>query len=118
MQLDILDLFNLIDRLEGLLTGLRYGDMGRTVRLDGRAGWTGAQAEELLRRYGVVVYGRRITSREIIFQVKNRQARWAEHVLLRAGAPVVSGEIDASNRGAQERHHGTLPTPWRDRRPR
>ena len=113
--LDILDLFNLIDRLEGLVMGLVYGDMGRTVKVEHTDGQTGADWEALLKRYHVVIYGRRVTSKHLLFRVKAKQARWAEYLLLRAGAPVVP-TFDHRNAGWAGRHTpGALPPAWRDR---
>lgn len=114
--LDLLDMFNLLDRIEGFVMGLRYRDMGRTVRIAHSDGQTGQGWEDLLRRYHVVIYGRRVTSKHLIFSVKTKQAKWAEYLLLRAGAPVETS-FDGRNAAWAARHPaGQLPPAWKDRR--
>ena len=123
-MLDLLDLFNWIDRAEWLVMALRYRDLGRTVKVEhaqpdksGKtpAAQTGAGWEALLKRYGVVIYGRRVTSKHLVFRVKTKQAKWAEYLLLRAGAPVVT-TFDARNTAWAGRHTpGSTPPAWRDR---
>lgn len=124
--LDFLDMFNWIDRAEWLVMALRYRDLGRTVRIEhaqpdksGKtpAAQTGEGYEALLRRYGVVIFGRRVTSKHLIFSVKTKQAKWAEYLLLRAGAPVVS-TFDHRNVGWAGKHGGTLPVPWSEAKKR
>ena len=113
--LDLLDLFNWIDRVEWLAMALRYRDLGRTVKVEHNKTNTGNDYEKMLRRYGVVVFGRRATSRYLIFSVKTAQAQWAEYLLHRAGAPVVT-TIDHRNATWARRHGGQLPPAWRDRK--
>lgn len=113
--LDLLDLFNWIDRGEWLLMALRYRDFGRTVKIEHKDDKTGAGWEALLKRYHVVIFGRRITSKYLIFSVKTKQAKWAEYLLLRAGAPVVS-TFDHRNVAWASKHGGALPPAWRDRK--
>ena len=110
--LDLLDAFNFIDRAQGLLAGIYYGGGSHQFRIEHGEASTGQDYEDMLRKRGVAVFGRRVTSKLLIFNVKARQARWAEHILVRAGAPIVSSRVDASNDGASERHGGTLPVPW------
>jgi hypothetical protein len=105
-------MFDWIDRVQGLLSAVRYGGGTHTFRIKQNDANCGADYEAMLKRRGVAVFGRRFTSKLIIFSVKRRQARWAEHILVRAGAPIVSKQVDASNTGASERHGGTLPVPW------
>ena len=114
--LDLLDAFNWLDRAEWLAMALRYGDLGRTVKIEHADGQTGAGHEALLKRYGVVIYGRRVTSKHLVFRVKTKQAQWAEYLLLRAGAPVVT-TFDHRNAAWAGRHPtGSMPPAWRDRR--
>lgn len=112
--LDFMDLFNWIDRAEWLASALRYRDLGRTVRIEHADGQTGAGWEDLLKRYHVVIYGRRVTSKHLVFSVKTKQAKWAEYLLLRAGAPVVT-RFDGRNAAWASKHGGQLPPAWRDR---
>jgi hypothetical protein len=113
--LDLFDLFNAIDRVHGWVMGAVYGGGTHTFRIERDDHNTGADYEAMLRKRGVVVFGRRVTTKMLIFKVKGRQARWAEHILSRAGAPIVSRQVDKSNTGASERHAGALPPAWRDR---
>ena len=121
--LDLLDMFNFIDRAEWLLSVLRYRDFGRSVRIEhaqpdkrGKTptAQTGAGYESMLKRYGVVIFGRRVTSKHLVFSVKTKQAQWAEYLLLRAGAPVVS-TFDHRNASWASKHGGALPPAWRDK---
>lgn len=113
---DFLDKFNWIDRVQGVLWGLttylphQRSRKGRKVgewRVDGgtreirvdRAHTSGGDAERILERVSVGIAGKRITDREAIFLVKERQASWAEYNLLRAGAVLGPGHkmIDPEN---------------------
>lgn len=113
---DILDKFNLIGRVQGLLWSLtsylphRKSHKGRKVgkwRVDGgvreihidRMQNTGGEAERVLERAHIPIAGRRITDKEAIFLVRARQAKWAELVLLRAGVALGPGHrmIDPAN---------------------
>ena len=101
---DFLDKFNLIDRIDraiGMALSFvpyqptRKGHPAGALRVApgmfeisierGDADQTGGQAERILRKYGIPIWGRRVTSREFIMTVRARQADWAEHVLLREG---------------------------------
>ena len=115
-MLDFLDAFNFIDRIQGALAAAYYGGGTHTFRIEHGDKATGADYEAMLRKRGVAVFGRRVTSKLLIFSVKRRQARWAEHILVRAGAPIVSRQVDKSNAGASERHGGSLPVPWSEAR--
>ena len=55
--LDLLDLFNFIDRIEGLLRGLWYRDMGRTMTIEHNDDHSGQDYEDALRKRGIAVYG-------------------------------------------------------------
>ena len=112
--LDLLDAVNVIDRLGGLILSLRHGG-AHTFRFD-RTTTTGADVERILRRYKIRVFGRRITSKHAMLSVPSKQAAWAEYLLLRAGAPVVT-RFDARNAAWAARHPaGQLPPAWKDRR--
>jgi len=107
---DFLDKFNLLSRVQGAVWSLgsylphRASHKGRKVgpwRIDGgtreihvdRWHTTGGQAERILKRVAIPIAGRRITSREAIFIVRERQAAWAEYNLLRAGAALGPGHV-------------------------
>jgi len=88
--MDMLEFLGSLDWISPLIALVETAIYGRgwTFYLDLNSGWTGAQCEKLLRSKGVKVYGRRIASGEVFFQVPTKQAEWAEYLLLRAGAPL------------------------------
>lgn len=112
--LDFLDAFNVIDRVHGVAMGAYYGGGTYTFCIQRDEHHCGADYEAMLKKRGVAIFGRRVRTNEIIFSVKARQARWAEHILTRAGAPILSKQVDESNSGASERHGGQLPPAWAD----
>ena len=117
---DIAGGMNWIDRIEGLITRLRWRDVGHEItitRADKGGTLSGVEVESTLRRYGVRVCGRLHDSKTLSFTVKRRQARWAEYVLLRAGVPLESRLYDSRNMDWAARHSG-LPRAWADARPR
>jgi hypothetical protein len=115
--LDLLDAFNLIDRIEGLMRGLWYGGGTRTLKVEHDEKVLGKDYEDALRKRGVAVFGRGATSTELRWKIKQRQARWAEYNLRRMNAPVTSKDVDPANRKAI-RYAGALPPAWSDRRKR
>lgn len=125
--MDFLDDFvmgplNVIDRAEGLLSAIRYGDMGHQfaiARMDKGEAHSLNECEAMLHKYGIAVYGRTHDARCMYFRVKNRQAAWAEYVMQCAGVDLLSPPVDARNAGWTARR-SDMPTPWKDRsrRPR
>ena len=112
---------NLIDRLEGLLTGLYFQDAGHTFTLpradklpEGYHGydWTLNEVEQLLGNYEIPVYGRTHDATNMYFRVKNRQAEWAEYILLCAGVPLAGALVNPQNEGWAGRH-STPPSMWK-----
>jgi hypothetical protein len=87
-MMDFLDDFilgpmNLIDRIEWILTGIRFGDADHGFTLpradklpEGYQGydWTLNEVQQLLARYEIPIYGRTHDARNMYFRVKNRQA--------------------------------------------
>lgn len=109
---------NVIDKIEGVISGVRYGDMGHQFAI--RRGEKGGQhnlveVEHILRKYGIAVYGRGHDSQRVYFRAKNRQAEWAEYVLLRAGVELLSSPVESRNAGWASGHVG-MPTPWSERK--
>ncbi len=107
---------NVIDRIEGLLSGIRYGDLGHQFaipRLDKGGNLSLNEVEEILNQYGIAVYGRTHDATNMYFLVKRRQAGWAEYILLHAGVQLVGPRVDPRNPGYVERHQaGWMPIPW------
>jgi hypothetical protein len=77
--------------------------------LDRRGGWAGWEAERLLLSYGIRVGGRGVDAERLYFCVSPRQARWAEYILQRAGAPLASAPVYPGNLRARGRG---LPPSW------
>jgi len=127
--MDLLDDFilgplNWVDRLEWLVRGALYGDFGakfaipRADKSENDAP-TLNEVERLLKRYGIAVYGRTHDSRNMYFHVKNRQARWAEYILLHAGVKLRNPTVDSRNAGYLARHApGWMSEAWADRKRR
>lgn len=97
---------DLIDPLDLLLGRLRYGPMVRIMFARG-CGFTGYQAEQILRRYHVRVWGRVCDHpEEVGFHVKQRQAKWATYLLWRAGVPLVDCDLPSVRPGR------AMPRAW------
>jgi hypothetical protein len=107
---------NLIDHTEWLISGLRYGDLGHQFaipRADKGGAYNLNQVEEILKTYGVDVYGRSHDSKNMYFHVKKRQARWAEYLMLHAGVELCNATVDERNPGYAASHKpGWMPRPW------
>ncbi len=132
---DFLDHFNWIERLSNLLwLGLSAvphrnlrGEWCITPGLveihierhdaSGAINHTGAEAERLLKRYGIPVHGRRVRHAEFIFSVPAQQAAWAEYVIARSGIQFAASHrfADARNIRWAGRHAGPVPA-WVDRK--
>lgn len=123
--MDFLDDFifgplNYFDRLEGLVRGAIYRDLGyqMAVLYPDRGGrHTRDEVEALLRHYGIAVYGRTHDAQHMYFRVKKRQARWAEYLLLHANVALTSPTFDQRNQGYLAKHEaGWMPKAWADQK--
>lgn len=127
---DALGMFNLIDWLEGLVRGVAYGDVsphritlphpdsdwweqneGTTQR------WFLNDVRQLLDGYHVTTYWHGFNDLHIWTHVKQEQARWAEYLLIRAGAPVLMDTVDGRNQqwASNPAHGGQMPARWDER---
>jgi len=122
--MDFLDDFifgplNYFDRLEGLMRGVIYRDLGHqfAVLYPEHGGKHSRQEIELLlKHYGITVYGRTHDSKHMYFRVKKRQARWAEYLMLHAGIALTGATFDHHNPGYVAGHEpGWMPSAWIDR---
>ncbi|MBI3957546.1 MAG: hypothetical protein HY328_01965 [Chloroflexi bacterium] len=113
---DLFGPLNVIDILEGLIRGLAYGDLGygfEIARADKDGKHTLNEAREILKDYGVDTFWYGFDSQKMYFRVKNRQARWAEYVLLHAGVELLNPAFDQRNAGYAASHApGWMPRPW------
>ena len=107
-----IDIISPIDTIIGVA---RHGKMHRFT-FDVSSGFTGYKVEKLLRRYGVRVWGRKVSGSERSFLVKNSQAVWAEYVLCRAGIPLLDPLLDPRNAQYAVAHEGEpMPPPWTEK---
>lgn len=136
---DLLGHLNYIDRIEGWVMSLRHGDYDQ-ARKNGLAGFVaelvsslfmtnthtfaipraGAhslnEVEALLKKYGIPIFGRTHDARCMYFHVKQRQARWAEYLLVQAGVQLESATFDSRNAAYPARHApGWMPPAWSER---
>lgn len=137
---DFLDTFNLIDRIEGWVSSVVHADwksaaktplgLGFAVELTRSvvgagawtfevprdSGWTGADVESLLLHYGIIAWGRRVTGQNFVLSVKERQANWAEYLILRRGIPLDSPLFNPDNAQYTKKYApGDRPPAWADR---
>ena len=138
--LDVLASFDLLSRVEGFISTFIHADWKGAVRSAGPAGvagefarsltganrwkfwvprdagWSGVEIERFLRKYGVVVWDRGFVGNDYFFCVKERQANWAEYLLLRRGIPITGSLYNPANRTYGEQHApGDAPPAWADR---
>lgn len=120
---------NLIDLVEGWIRGALAGDIvGHRIALphpqsdwwDENPGvqfWNAGDTKRLLESYHIYTYAHGFDDTEIWFHVLQRQARWAEYLLQRAGAPVIMDTVDGRNVAwaANPVHGGKMPGRWDDR---
>ena len=127
----ILGPLNVLDWAEGLLRGIYYGDVtpARVAlphpdcdwweKHPDVEYWNLTRVRELLRDYNVKTYWHGFNEEHIWTHVPQRQARWAEYILHRAGAipPVQMQTIDGRNVAwaSNPAHGGRMPTRWDDR---
>jgi hypothetical protein len=142
--MDLLDTpayFDLINRFEGVVSTFLNADWQGAYQREGVSGilaefaacltssnapmirvsryshWRGIDVERLLKRHGVKVWDRGISGDDFYFCVKQRQVKWAEYLLLRAGVPVTSTLVDPRNlQYAQKHAPGSEPTSRKTRR--
>gem|GEM_PF-550020 len=76
-------------------------------------GQSGTDIERILKRYGITVWNRGVNRHSYFFNVKKRQARWAEYLIMQTGIRVVSQPFDHRNSTYPDRHPpGWMPVPW------
>jgi len=129
---DLLDKFNWIERIDGLLFAVhsfslrRRSHKGRKVgcwRIDpgvkrieiDRRSHSGAEAERALRRAHIEVRGRGVNGKCAYFYVYTRQYRWALYILLREGV-VIRNTVPADVARWAGQHTGPVALWGADRR--
>jgi len=122
---------NLIQGIVNLVRSALAGDMeGHTITLPryefddvrektGYIGshWNMQMVMDTLKPYHVAVIAYGFDESSTWCKVPLRQARFAEYLLLRAGAPVQMATVDPRNQqwAANPAHGGALPSRWDDR---
>lgn len=137
--LEALARLDVIDRIEGVISNFIYADWSGAMRESGivgivvefartlvganrwriyvtrQSGWSGADVEKFLRHYAVPVWDRGFTGPEVYFSVKERQANWAEYLMLRRGIPVAGRLYNPRNVIYGQQHApGDQPPAWAD----
>lgn len=107
---------NYIDRIEGLIKAAKYHDSGYRFaipRHDKGGKYSLIQVEELLSTYGVAVFCRTFDADNHYFRVKNRQAEWAEYLMLLQGVELQGPPFNQQNvYYAAKAPIGWMPQPW------
>jgi hypothetical protein len=70
-----------------------------TFFVEAKSGWSANEIDRLLRSRGVHVWGELIVADEIMFTVRQAQARWAQYLLERAGVPIKPGSAYCATMG-------------------
>lgn len=96
---DFLDIFNLVDKGEGLAAramhilpkriGIKYkrwvaGERMWQIRIENTNN-CGGEAERALAKFGIKIYERRVRTKEHMFIIAEHQVRWAEYILSSRG---------------------------------
>lgn len=127
--IDKLGFLNWIDWVEGLVRGAAYGDVTpHRITLHhpesdwweenpGVPFWNMGDTKRLLESYHVTCFWHGFNDLYIWTHVKQDQARWAEYLLYRAGAPVIMTTVDSRNVtwASNPAHGGKMPGRWDDR---
>ena len=103
-------MIDLIDPIDGLIGRLTRGG-GVLIEMSSEGDWAGVDAESLLASYGVSVYGREIGDKIVGFMVNPRQAKWADYLLRRAGAPLLSPNLSGASKGKMPKAWGVEAAP-------
>lgn len=116
---DVINWFNWIDKLHGLLDALcnfaRKGQGNVELRVRRSGPFSGADCERMLKRYGVPISARSVTTKHFRMRVHTQQAQWAEYLLLRMGAQLDSPLREPRN-GAWAARHTKMPAAWAEKR--
>ena len=83
-------------------------------RHEGLSGW---EVEQLLKKYGIIIWGRGFDVDSIYFNVKAEQANWAEYLLKRRGLTIFTAPYNPLNDLYPARHpQGSMPISWNQRK--
>lgn len=98
--------------IDDALAIMHYG-MGHKIEWYKVSDWNGCDVETLLNRYGVKVYWRDYGHGKNTkgLHVPKAQAKWADYLLRRAGAPLAGPALSKANLGAMPTEWGVMARP-------
>ena len=108
---DIAGSLNYFDRIAGLFWSVVYRDTGHRFKVmyEDRGGeHSRDDIKRMLAKYRIPTYSQGFDADHMYFRVKNRQAKWADYIMRRAGVEIV-GEPLGPDPGP-----GPLPKAWAD----
>lgn len=111
---------NFINRAEGIIKQKAYRDTAvkfSILRIDKGGTHTRGEVRAIIKKYEVPAFGTTHDSKCLHFLVKNRQAAWAEYVLLHAGIELQNPPVNPKNYEYVRQHEsGWMPTAWEDQK--
>ena len=116
---DLFGPLNIIDILEGVIQGIRYGDFGYgfSIQRGDKGGKHSLnECRDILKKYGVATFWFGFDSQKMYFRVKRRQAEWGEYLLLAAGVELLNPPYQKRNaRHIAKKAPGWMPKPWAEK---
>lgn len=85
---DVIDLLAKLDWFETIGALFKMRTPSHRFAVERNCGWSGAQIEAMLKKYGIKVWHRGFTRETLKFRVSKAQASWAEYLLWKNGIPV------------------------------
>lgn len=104
---------NLIDRVERIVTSIRLLDRGHQfamLRIDRGGDHYLREVSDILRTYGIPIFGRTHNGTFMFFHVTRRQRDWAQFVLLSAGVKIYDKRTKKPLKGKGKKGGG-MPIP-------
>lgn len=112
---DVMGRLNLLDRIERVFTAIRFRDIGHQIailRPTVGGNCPAITAGQILKKYGVPIWGRTHDSKCMYIHVKRRQMKWAHAILKNHGVIIVdkgSGRIIYQSGNGKGRY-----IPWKE----
>ena len=88
-----LDWFERVDEIGRAVAGQRSW----RFEIPRDCGRSGQQIEDMLKSFGIPIWGRNFNRTSLFFRVKRKQANWAEYLLWRHSIPVASKPFNPAN---------------------
>ncbi len=104
---NLLEMVAKLNWFESLEAGVRWlsGVKSWKFIVSRNCGWSGQQIENMLRQYGISIWGRGFTHDTLTFRVNIKQANWAEYLLHQNTIPVYSRPLNPKNCTYAKREH-------------